>query len=56
MGINRKIVSDEKDTSVKNIDDLDIVYLEQLKKQGMSDEMIEQFKNLVQIDNKGNQK
>lgn len=47
MAIRNKLINDERDDLTKDVDDLDAVYLEKLKKDGVSDDLLNQFKDLT---------
>lgn len=47
MAIRNKLINDERDDLTKDIDDLDAVYLEKLKKDGISEDLLNQFKDLT---------
>ena len=47
MAIRNKLNNDERDDLTKDVDDLDAVYLEKLKKDGVSDDLLNQFKDLT---------
>ena len=47
MAIRNKLINDERDYLTKDVDDLDAVYLEKLKKDGISEDLLNQFKDLT---------
>lgn len=47
MAIRNKLIEDERDDLTKDVDDLDAVYLEKLKKDGISEDLLNQFKDLT---------
>ncbi len=47
MAIRNKLINDERDDLTKDVDDLDAVYLEKLKKDGISEDLLNQFKDLT---------
>ncbi len=47
MAIRNKLINDERDDLTKDVDDLDAVYLEKLKKDGISKDLLNQFKDLT---------
>lgn len=47
MAIRTQLSKKDRDELTKDVDDLDKVYLEQMRDQGIDEELLEQFKNLT---------
>lgn len=47
MAIRNKLIQDDRDDLTKDVDDLDAVYLEKLKKDGIDEDLLTQFKELT---------
>ena len=47
MAIRTQLSNKDRDELTKDVDDLDKVYLEQMRDQGIDEELLEQFKNLT---------
>ncbi|WP_276884481.1 hypothetical protein [Dubosiella newyorkensis] len=46
MPVKVRLMNEEKDETTKDVDDLDLVYLEKMKESGIDEELLEQFKEL----------
>jgi hypothetical protein len=47
MAIRNKLIQDDRDDLTTDVDDLDAVYLEKLKKDGIDEDLLTQFKELT---------
>lgn len=47
MGIRHRLTDSERDDLTKDVDDLDVVYMEKLKKDGISEDLLAQFRDLT---------
>ena len=47
MAIRTQLSNKDRDELTKDVDDLDKVYLEQMRNQGIDEELLEQFKDLT---------
>ncbi len=47
MAIRTQLSNKDRDELTKDVDDLDKVYLEQMREQGIDEELLEQFKDLT---------
>ena len=47
MAIRTQLSNKDRDELTKDVDDLDKVYLEQMRDQGLDEELLEQFKDLT---------
>ena len=47
MAIRTQVSNKDRDELTKDVDDLDKVYLEQMRDQGIDEELLEQFKDLT---------
>ena len=47
MAIRTQLSNKDRDELTKDVDDLDKVYLEQMRDQGIDEELLEQFKDLT---------
>ena len=47
MAIRHRLTDSERDDLTKDVDDLDVVYMEKLKKDGIDEDLLAQFKNLT---------
>ena len=47
MAIRTQLSNKDRDELTKDVDDLDNVYLEQMRDQGIDEELLEQFKDLT---------
>ena len=47
MAIRTQLSNKDRDELTKDVDDLDKVYLEQIRDQGIDEELLEQFKDLT---------
>lgn len=53
MPIKTRLSDEDRDELTKDVNDLDKVYLERMKKDGIDPELLEQFRNLsLEIDDK----
>ena len=50
MAIRERLVNDERDDLTKDIDDLDVAYIESMKKQGIDEDLLKQFAELLKED------
>lgn len=51
MAIKTKLSNEDRDELTKDVNDLDKVYLEKMKEEGIDPNLLEQFKNLsIEID------
>lgn len=50
MAIKERLTNSERDDLTKDVDDLDAAYIENLKKQGIDESLIEQFAQLLRDD------
>ena len=51
MAIRTKLSNEDRDELTKDVNDLDKVYLEKMKEEGIDPRLLEQFKNLsVEMD------
>ncbi|MGM9959970.1 MAG: hypothetical protein ACI32F_01480 [Allobaculum sp.] len=50
MAIRERLVNDEKDDLTKDVDDLDAAYIENMKKDGVSEDLLRQFAELLKQD------
>lgn len=50
MAIRERLVNDERDDLTKDVDDLDAAYIENMKKSGVSEELLRQFADLLKED------
>lgn len=55
MGIRHRLTDSERDDLTKDVDDLDAVYIEKLKKDGIDDDLLEQFRDLTLAFEKGDE-
>lgn len=47
MGIRHRLTDSERDDLTKDVDDLDTVYMEKLRKDGISEDLLAQFRDLT---------
>ena len=47
MAIRTQLSNKDRDELTKDVDDLDKVYLEQMREKGIDEELLEQFKDLT---------
>ncbi|MGN1276268.1 MAG: hypothetical protein ACI4UK_04695 [Floccifex sp.] len=47
MAIRTQLSNKDRDELTKDVDDLDKVYLEQMKEQGIDEDLLEQFRDLT---------
>ena len=47
MAIRTQLSNKDRDELTKDVDDLDKVYLEQMRDQGIDEDLLEQFKDLT---------
>ena len=47
MAIRESLVDDERDNITKDLDDLDVVYIEKMRSEGIDDSLINQFASLL---------
>ena len=47
MGIRHRLTDSERDDLTKDVDDLDVVYMEKLRKDGISEDLLAQFRDLT---------
>ncbi|MDD7281436.1 hypothetical protein [Floccifex sp.] len=47
MAIRTQLSKKDRDELTKDVDDLDKVYLEQMKEQGIDEDLLEQFRDLT---------
>lgn len=47
MGIRHRLIDSERDDLTKDVDDLDDVYMEKLRKDGISEDLLAQFRDLT---------
>lgn len=47
MGIRHRLTDSERDDLTKDVDDLDDVYMEKLRKDGISEDLLAQFRDLT---------
>ena len=47
MAIRTQLSNKDRDELTKDVDDLDKVYVEQMRDQGIDEELLEQFKDLT---------
>ena len=47
MGIRHRLTDSERDDLTKDVDDLDAVYMEKLKKDGIDEDLLAQFRDLT---------
>ena len=47
MGIRHRLTDSERDDLTKDVDDLDAVYMEKLRKDGISEDLLAQFRDLT---------
>ena len=47
MAIRTQLSNKDRDELTKDVDDLDKIYLEQMRDQGIDEELLEQFKDLT---------
>lgn len=50
MAIRERLVNDERDALTKDVDDLDVAYIESMKKQGIDEDLLKQFAELLKED------
>ena len=46
MGIRHRLTDSERDDLTKDVDDLDAVYMEKLRKDGIAEDLLAQFRDL----------
>lgn len=47
MGIRHRLTDSERDDLTKYVDDLDAVYMEKLRKDGIDEDLLAQFRDLT---------
>ena len=47
MGIRHRLTDSEHDDLTKDVDDLDAVYMEKLRKDGIDEDLLAQFRDLT---------
>ena len=47
MAIRHRLTDEERDDLTKDVDDLDAVYMEKLKKDGIDEDLLAQFRDLT---------
>ena len=47
MGIRHRLTDSERDDVTKDVDDLDAVYMEKLRKDGIDEDLLAQFRDLT---------
>ena len=47
MGIRHRLTDSERDDLTKDVDDLDAVYMEKLRKDGIDEDLVAQFSDLT---------
>lgn len=47
MGIRHRLTDSESDDLTKDVDDLDAVYMEKLRKDGIDEDLLAQFRDLT---------
>lgn len=47
MGIRHRLTDSEPDDLTKDVDDLDAVYMEKLRKDGIDEDLLAQFRDLT---------
>ena len=47
MGIRHRLTDSERDDLTKDVDDLDTVYMEKLRKDGIDEDLLAQFRDLT---------
>ena len=47
MGIRHRLMDSERDDLTKDVDDLDAVYMEKLRKDGIDEDLLAQFRDLT---------
>lgn len=47
MGIRHRLTDSERDDLIKDVDDLDAVYMEKLRKDGIDEDLLAQFRDLT---------
>ena len=47
MGIRHRLTDSERDDFTKDVDDLDAVYMEKLRKDGIDEDLLAQFRDLT---------
>lgn len=47
MGIRHRLTDSERDGLTKDVDDLDAVYMEKLRKDGIAEDLLAQFRDLT---------
>ena len=47
MGIRHRLTDSERDDLTKDVDDLDAVYMEKLRKDGIDEDLLAQFRDLT---------
>ena len=47
MGIRHRLTDSERDDLTKDVDDLDAVYMEKLIKDGIDEDLLDQFRDLT---------
>ena len=47
MGIRHRLTDSERDDQTKDVDDLDAVYMEKLRKDGIDEDLLAQFRDLT---------
>lgn len=47
MGIRHRLTESERDDLTKDVDDLDAVYMEKLRKDGIDEDLLAQFRDLT---------
>lgn len=47
MGIRHRLTDSERDDLTKAVDDLDAVYMEKLRKDGIDEDLLAQFRDLT---------
>lgn len=50
MAIKERLVNDERDDLTKDVDDLDAAYIEHMKEQGIDEDLLRQFAQLLKED------
>lgn len=47
MGIRHRLTDSERDDLTKDVDDLDAIYMEKLRKDGIDEDLLVQFRDLT---------
>lgn len=46
MALKERMIDEDRDEITKDVDDLDLIYIEKMKESGIDEDLLEQFKEL----------